>query len=79
LRSERYNGVLQIGLPPRRVDILNRADGIIFDEAIADGASFTLEGRKIPVIGRAALIKNKRAAGWTQDIADIEAIEAKRD
>jgi hypothetical protein len=51
-----YNGVLQIGLPTRRVDILNRADGITFDEAIAEGASFTLEGRRIPVIGRAALI-----------------------
>jgi hypothetical protein len=72
-----YNGVLQIGLPPRRVDILNRADGITFDEAIAEGASFTLEGRRIPVIGRAALIKNKRSAGRAQDIADIQAIEPK--
>ena len=25
------NGVLQIGLPPRRIDVLNRADGITFD------------------------------------------------
>jgi hypothetical protein len=69
-----YEGVLQIGLPPRRVDILNRADGITFDEAIAERANFTLEGRTIPVIGRAALIKNKQAAGRAQDIADIEAL-----
>jgi hypothetical protein len=74
-----YDGVLQIGLPPRRVDILNRADGITFDEAIAEGASFTLEGRTIPVIGRAALVKNKRAAGRAQDIADIEALAPKSD
>lgn len=74
-----YDGVLQIGLPPRRVDILNRADGITFDEAVAEGASFTLEGRTIPVIGRAALIKNKRAAGRAQDIADIEALTQKSD
>ena len=74
-----YHGVLQIGLPPRRIDVLNRADGITFDEAIAEGASFTLEGRKIPVIGRAALIKNKRATGRTQDLADIEAIERQQD
>ena len=73
-----YSGVLQIGLPPRRIDVLNRADGITFDEAIAEGASFTLEGRRIPVIGRAALIKNKRAAGRAQDLADIEAIEPKK-
>ena len=72
-----YEGVLQIGLPPRRIDILNRADGITFDEAIAEGASFMLEGRNIPVIGRAALLKNKRAAGRAQDIADLEAIASK--
>jgi hypothetical protein len=74
-----YDGVLQIGLPPRRVDILNRADGITFDEAIAEGSSFMLEGRKIPVIGRAALIKNKQASGRAQDIADVEAISPKKD
>jgi len=67
---------LQIGLPPRRVDIINRADGVSFDEAIADGSAFTLEGRRIPVIGRAALIKNKRAAGRAQDAADVEALAA---
>lgn len=71
-----YDGVLQIGLPPRRVDILNRADGISFDEAVAEGNAFTLEGRRIPVIGRAALIKNKRAAGRAQDAADVEALAA---
>jgi hypothetical protein len=72
-----YDGVLQIGLPPRRIDILNRADGITFDEAIAEGASFELEGRRIPIIGLAALLKNKQAANGAQDIADIEALEAK--
>ena len=74
-----YIGVLQIGLPPRRIDVLNRADGITFDEAIAEGANFMMEGRKIPVIGRAALIKNKRAAGRAQDLADIAALEPMQD
>ncbi|HUI62622.1 MAG TPA: hypothetical protein VLX90_20505 [Steroidobacteraceae bacterium] len=31
------------------------------------------------LLGRAALIKNKRAAGRAQDLADIEAIESKQD
>jgi len=69
-----YDGVLQLGVPPRRIDIINRADGITFAEAIADGESFTLEGCEIPVIGRSALIKNKRAAGRPQDIADVKAL-----
>jgi hypothetical protein len=71
-----YDGILQMGLPPRRIDILNRADGITFDEARADGAFFDIEGRKIPVIGRGALLKNKRAAGRPQDLADVAALEA---
>jgi hypothetical protein len=73
-----YDGVLQIGLPPRRIDILNRADGITFDEAVADGASFELDGRRIPVIGLEALLKNRRTAKRAQDLADVEALEAKQ-
>jgi predicted nucleotidyltransferase len=71
-----YDGVLQIGLPPRRIDILNRADGITFDEAMTGHESFEVEGRSIPVIGLRALLKNKRAAAREQDLADVKALEA---
>ena len=74
-----YDGVLQIGLPPRRIDILNRANGITFDEAVAAGDTFDLEGRQIPIIGLAALVANKRAAGREQDLADIKALTRKRE
>ncbi|MBM4362392.1 MAG: hypothetical protein FJ104_06905, partial [Deltaproteobacteria bacterium] len=40
------DGVLQMGVPPLRIDILNRADGITFDEAIEGARSFELEGRR---------------------------------
>jgi len=70
-----YDGVLQIGLPPYRVDILNRAQGVTFEEAIAAGDSFELAGRAIPVIGREALLRNKRSVARPQDLADVEALE----
>ncbi len=73
-----YDGVLQIGLPPRRIDILNRADGITFDEAVDTRESFEVEGRHIPVIGLAALLKNKRAVAREQDLADAKALETIR-
>lgn len=73
-----YEGVLQIGLPPRRIDILNRADGITFAEAVAAGDSFDVAGRRVPVIGFEALLQNKRAANRAQDIADMEALQASR-
>jgi hypothetical protein len=71
-----YDGILQIGLPPRRIDILNRAAGITFDAAVASDDAFEINGRRIPVIGREALLKNKRAAGREQDLADVAALEA---
>jgi len=71
-----YDGVLQIGVPPRRIDVINRADGITFDEAVAEGDTFEIQGRTIPVIGRTALLKNKRAAAREQDLADVAALES---
>jgi hypothetical protein len=73
-----YDGVLQIGLPPRRIDVMNRADGITFDEAIAAGDTFEIDSRRVPIIGFHALLANKRAAGREQDIADVRALERRR-
>ncbi len=73
-----YAGILQIGLPPRRIDVLNSAAGINFDQAVAEGLHFELDGRRIPVIGLDALLRNKRAAGRAQGIADVEALERLR-
>jgi hypothetical protein len=62
-------------VPPRRIDIINRADGISFNEAVADGPTIEIDGRAIPVIGLGALLRNKRAAGREQDAADVRALE----
>lgn len=69
-----YGGVLQIGVPPLRIDIISKVVGLTFDEAISANDAFELEGRKIPVIGVKALIKNKQAAGRKQDLADAETL-----
>jgi hypothetical protein len=38
--------------------------------------AFTLDGRRIPVIGREALLRNKLAVGRPQDLADAAALDA---
>ncbi len=43
--------------------------------ALAARRSFSLNGREIPFIGRAALVKNKRAAARAKDMADVDWLE----
>lgn len=65
-----YGGVLQIGVPPLRIDILTRVSGISFAEAVSEAGTFEVEGRDVRVIGLSALLKNKLAARREQDLAD---------
>ena len=67
--------VFQIGLPPRRVDILTAIDGLEFDEAWASRVSADMNGSSVHFIGREALIVNKRSAGRAKDLADVERLE----
>ncbi len=62
--------VYQIGLPPRRIDVLTEISGVTFDEAWTSRVVGEVEGRTVGFIGRAALLKNKDASGRPKDIAD---------
>ncbi|MEM9462210.1 MAG: nucleotidyltransferase [Myxococcota bacterium] len=66
--------IVQLGVPPLRIDLLTTADGISFDEAWSSRDSLEIDGRTIAVIGHDALIKNKLASGRHQDLADVEAL-----
>jgi hypothetical protein len=70
-----YDGVLQIGVSPLRIDIINHIAGVTFDEVVGAGDAFEIDGRRVPVIGFEALIANKRASGRPQDIADVAVLE----
>ena len=67
--------VYQMGLPPRRIDLLTQISGVSFDEAVADPVFGSLGGESVPCIGLDALLRNKRASGRTKDLADVEALE----
>jgi hypothetical protein len=66
--------VVQIGLPPRRIDVLTSITGVGFEEAWSDRVVHDIGGVAVPFIGRAALIRNKRATGRARDLADVEAL-----
>ncbi len=67
--------VLQLGMPPVRIDILTSLTGITWQKASTDTLDLDYGGVPVKVIGREALLTNKRATGRAQDLADIEALE----
>lgn len=68
--------VFQIGVAPRRVDLLTSIDGVTFDEAWPDRFMVEMEGLSVPIIGRAHLIQNKRAAARPKDLVDLAWLES---
>lgn len=67
--------VFQVGLPPIRIDILTAIDGVSFGEAWEDRFHTKFSGLPISVLSKPLLLKNKRASGRKQDLADVERLE----
>ena len=69
--------VFQIGQEPNRMDVLQRIDGVTFDEAWANRIEGSIEG-EVPacIISRDDLIRNKLAAGREQDLLDVKSLRA---
>jgi len=66
--------VIQIGLPPRRVDILTDLTGVDFGSAWDSRVVLAIGELDVPFLGRESLIQNKRATGRLKDLADLEAL-----
>ena len=73
---EKEDTVFQIGVAPRRIDILTAASGLQFEDAFANSIAVDIGGIEVRIPSVADLIRNKRASGRTKDLADVEALEA---
>jgi hypothetical protein len=67
--------VFQIGIEPVRIDILTAIDGVEFESAWQRRLVIQIEEQSVPLLGRDDLIRNKRAAGRPQDLADVASLE----
>ncbi len=67
--------VYQIGVPPRRIDLLTSLTGVRFEEAWASRVHGRLGAIECDFIGKEVLIRNKRALGRPRDLADLEMLE----
>ncbi len=70
--------VLQIGVVPRRIDVMTSIEAVTFESAWLRRIEVEIEGLRIPVLGRDDLLANKRALGRPQDRADVARLEQER-
>ncbi|MFH1846150.1 MAG: nucleotidyltransferase [Candidatus Omnitrophota bacterium] len=64
--------IFQIGVIPRRVDILTFINGVKFDKAYKDKENIKIEGITIPFLSKENIIKNKKATGREKDKLDVK-------
>jgi predicted nucleotidyltransferase len=68
--------ILQFGVPPNRIDLINQISGVTFSEAWENKSTDSIEsgGNKIPVywIGVKELIRNKEAIARPKDMEDLK-------
>ena len=71
--------IVQFGVPPNRIDLVSRIDGVEFEQAWANRREVHIreEESDLPVwfIGISELIRNKRAAGRPKDLDDLRFLE----
>ncbi len=66
------NLVFQIGLPPRRIDILTSITGVEFSNAWKNRSTTTYGDATVPLIGLEELIANKQSLGRPKDLLDLD-------
>jgi predicted nucleotidyltransferase len=67
--------VFQIGVAPRRIDIITAATGLKFEDAYRNSILINIDGIDVHIPSIADLIINKKATRRTKDLADAEALE----
>ena len=69
------NSIVQMGVEPMLIEILNYLKGISFDDAYSRRIVGSDGDVKIDVISLSDLIANKKAVGRHKDLADVERLE----
>jgi hypothetical protein len=64
--------VFQIGVAPRRIDLMTSIEGVEFSDAWGKHIVVEVEGLELNVISREHLIANKKALGRAQDLVDLD-------
>lgn len=64
--------IFQIGIAPRRIDIITHIDGVIFEEAYKTKEFIEIENLRVPFLSKENLIKNKESTNREKDRLDAD-------
>jgi len=67
--------VVQLGLPPARIDLLTSITGLDFEESYRSKLQIAIQDVVIDYLDLESFKKNKKAVGRFQDLADLENLE----
>ena len=71
MRQSTAADVIWFGLPPVRIDLIQRISGMDFDAVWSRRQSVAIGPQLVDVINRADLMEAKRTAGRPQDLVDL--------
>jgi hypothetical protein len=75
---ERRDMVVQIGVAPRRIDLLTGISGVVFGDAWPHRAEASWSGHTVAFLGLDDLLKNKLSTGRPKDALDATELERRR-
>lgn len=64
--------IVQLGLSPLRIDLLNDVEGITFEDSWQNKIESKYGSQTIYVLSKSDLIKHKQASGRDQDLVDVK-------
>lgn len=67
--------IFQIGVAPRRIDIITGASGLRYEDAEKNAIMVTIDGIKVKILSLDDIILNKEASGRPKDIVDAEILK----
>ena len=67
--------VVQLGVPPVRIDIVTSISGVTWDEAYSAKINANYGNVNVNYLGRKEIIANKKSIGRKKDLADLEALD----
>jgi hypothetical protein len=68
------NQIIQLGVPPVRIDLITSLTGIQWEDAYREKVAGHFGSVQVNYIGRSKFIKNKIATNRQKDLSDLEAL-----